>query len=397
MMSISDDVYSIKMTKMKLKEVYGESLRFVKREGRSNIILLDSVRDILCEKWYQEKSTNVNEERERVVITAAKLLKNAIKNHDHNSNVYPSKEDILNIEGTHIPQLLKAFVNELVQAPLKQVSISQVLFSGTRPRSIMPLQFGLSVAVDNRLSSKWLNILLSKLGFGISYDEVIRYKQNVVKHDTIDEIISGEGTSFLQFVADNTDYDIATVDGKNTHHGLGSIAIANGKFTDVSFKRNKIPRDKKELWSNNKSNDGIMIRQYYIPDIPSLTKTIFKPVIQEKIQARFIDLLWNIGYLFKNPCPSGPGYMSSATNNIVKHKSNIAILPVIDLHATNLTALYSLLCFIIDHSKKVNITMPSIKFDQQLYIKAYEIVTTKNLNIFVRLGGFHQLEFSRFN
>ncbi|XP_047133401.1 uncharacterized protein LOC124811573 [Hydra vulgaris] len=51
MMSISDDVYSIKM---KLKEVYGKSLRFVKREGRSNIILLDSVRDILCEKWYQE-------------------------------------------------------------------------------------------------------------------------------------------------------------------------------------------------------------------------------------------------------------------------------------------------------------------------------------------------------
>lgn len=101
-----------------------------------------------------------------------------------------------------------------------------------------------------------------------------------MKHDTIDEIISVEGTSFLQFVADNTDHDIATVDGKNTHHGLGSIAIANGKFSDVSFKRNKIPRDKKESWSNITPNDGISIKQYCTPDIPALTKTIFKPVIQ---------------------------------------------------------------------------------------------------------------------
>ena len=67
------------------------------------------------------------------------------------------------------------------------------------------------------------------------------------------------------------------------------------------------------------------------------------------------------------------------------------MLPVIDLHATDFTALYSLLCFIDDHSKKLNVQMPCVTFDQQLYIKAYEIVSTKNLDVFVRLGGFHQL------
>ena len=67
------------------------------------------------------------------------------------------------------------------------------------------------------------------------------------------------------------------------------------------------------------------------------------------------------------------------------------MLPVIDLHATDFTALYSLLCFIDDHSKKLNVQMSCVTFDQQLYIKAYEIVSTKNLDIFVRLGGFHQL------
>ena len=67
------------------------------------------------------------------------------------------------------------------------------------------------------------------------------------------------------------------------------------------------------------------------------------------------------------------------------------MLPVIDLHATYFTALYSLLCFVDDHSKKLNVQMPCVISEQQLYIKAYEIVSTKNLDIFVRLGGFHQL------
>ena len=40
-----------------------------------------------------------------------------------------------------------------------------------------------------------------------------------------------EGTSFLQYVPDNTDYDLATLNGKQTHHELGSLAVANGHFT----------------------------------------------------------------------------------------------------------------------------------------------------------------------
>ena len=36
----------------------------------------------------------------------------------------------------------------------------------------MPLQFALSVSLDNRYGSKELNVLLAKLGFACSYDEV---------------------------------------------------------------------------------------------------------------------------------------------------------------------------------------------------------------------------------
>lgn len=90
-------------------------------------------------------------------------------------------------------------------------------------------------------------------------------------------------------------------------------------------------------------------------------------------------------------CPSWSGYMSSTFNGQVSPKFRLSMLPIIDLSATDPTALYSLLLFLKEQCKKLNIKVPCITFDQQLYIKAYEIVQWKRLGIFVRLGGFHQL------
>ena len=70
--------------------------------------------------------------------------------------------------------------------------------------------------------------------------QLIRFKQNVVQHDITTEVICPPGTAYLQY-----DHDTATIDGKNTHHGLGSIAIANGKFSNFDTRRTPLPRDKK--------------------------------------------------------------------------------------------------------------------------------------------------------
>ena len=68
-----------------------------------------------------------------------------------------------------------------------------------------------------------------------------------MKHDVSEKIIYPEGTSFLQYVADNTDHDLATLDGKKTHHGLGSIAVANGNFANVTYSTQKIQGIKKKV------------------------------------------------------------------------------------------------------------------------------------------------------
>ena len=50
MSKLGDDIYSSKMTQIKLKERYGDSMHLVTRDGKSNIIVLDRVSDILSEK-----------------------------------------------------------------------------------------------------------------------------------------------------------------------------------------------------------------------------------------------------------------------------------------------------------------------------------------------------------
>ena len=97
-----------------------------------------------------------------------------------------------------------------------------------------------------------------------------------------EDVTCPEGTTFLLFVADNTDYDMATLDAKKTHHGLGSNAVANGGHISTTCPAHKILhiRDKKENWSNIKLCEGIKIRKYFGSDVLALAKTILQPITQ---------------------------------------------------------------------------------------------------------------------
>ena len=65
--------------------------------------------------------------------------------------------------------------------------------------------------------------------------------------------------------------------------------------------------------------------------------------------------------------------------------------PIIDLEPTNETCIYSTLLFIRQQAQSLNITTPCITFDQPLWLKATEIISTKSLGIVCRLRGFHLL------
>ena len=71
----------------------------------------------------------------------------------------------------------------------KTSKIGQAIVYAARPRSALPpILFGLSVEIDHLFSSKWLLTQLHCLGFCLSVEEVLRFKQSVVLNENIDDL-----------------------------------------------------------------------------------------------------------------------------------------------------------------------------------------------------------------
>ena len=102
------------------------------------------------------------------------MIKNTIKNHTHETDFYPTIDDIKNTENEFVSLTLQTFIKELAKLPVKQNYLSQAIFAALSLRTVMPLLFGLAVAADYQMSSKWLYNVLYKCGFAVSYDEVCK-------------------------------------------------------------------------------------------------------------------------------------------------------------------------------------------------------------------------------
>ena len=111
---------------------------------------------------------------------------------------------------------------------LKQISIGQSIIQAARPKSIItPVLFGLGIEMDHVFGSKWPINELARLGFSITYDEVVRYKQSVIQSETPENLlIEYPPNTFTQWVADNVDHNVAMLDGQGTFHGMRIIAVS---------------------------------------------------------------------------------------------------------------------------------------------------------------------------
>ena len=91
---------------------------------------------------------------------------------------------------------------------------------------------------------------------------------------------------------------------KIAHHGLGSIAIANWKFSNFEA---------------------------------ALNQVVLHPVVEEPFKASFINLLWSCSCVLFEKADAQP-----------LEKSLVTMLPVINLFATKMTALHCLLHFVVE-------------------------------------------------
>ena len=156
--------------------------------------------------------------------------------------------------------------------------------------------------------------------------------------------------SFVQRSADNVDHNLATLDGKGTFHGMGIIASVAPSGTVEQLKY--VKRLKKRcLVSEVTKHKGVDIVEYdgsedlnKFPKLKSLTSL--------KVNKRCVfdlqpEAFWHSSWYFSStlkPHPLWSGFMQQifrSSNDVHYNKSDVILLPIIDLQPTNLTCIYS--------------------------------------------------------
>ena len=145
----------------------------------------------------------------------------------------------------------------------------------------------------------------------------------------------------MQYVGDNTDHDIATTNDENTHQGLGSIAIAGGKFSNLDTRQTPLPREKNIDGLKIESTQDISIKEYFAPDRPVLNQIVLHPVVEVQFKASFVNPFWSCSGVFLERRASGSGYMSVNADGQPLGKSVLI----------NLSAVNRQLCFVVKQSK----------------------------------------------
>ena len=397
-----EDVYGVQYLKSLLTKKYEDHVAFCNEPGRENIVYFKDMSDYLIKGLYRERKTKVNTEEEeteneaiKIQAVAAKLIKDEIRRCDYKNDVYPSVNDMKNLDWS--PPLLKQFLKYLVQSELKQESLAQCIVKAAKRNTIPPLLLGIGVDLDQTIGSKWLVRHLSKLGFSITHDEVTLYRQSVLEAQ-VEPITGIPEDLFIQWSADNVDHNVATLDGNNTFHGMGMVACMtpSGSFNPLcDIRRLKKRKPVSEIIKDR----GVPIVNYngnFFNNYPKL-KPLDSLSVRSKTTFDFpLEILWHSIWHFTSSDKQRPfwsGFMQQqfSTKKESFEKSNVIMLPIIDLQPTNPSCIYSTLLFIQSQASKYQMQTPIVTFDQPLWLKASGIIAEKNLNIICRLGGFHTL------
>lgn len=224
--------------------------------------------------------------------------------------------------------------------------------------------------MNHYFSSRFLVDTLYSLGFSCSYSEVQKFESSAASNmnTTIPGFFPGK---FMQFVADNVDHNIGTLDGNNTFHGMGIIAC----MTPGSSAR--IPISRKNVSTEELSEIGkIKVKYYQYPEHDVHNIHYSDSVRCESIPGgnsaiyMFLKVIWPL-----HPTrPTWSGFMQIYNNaGTYTGTASITFMPMIDMSPRDLTCINSTLHFVCDQSRRYNVT-PVLTFDQPLFQKAMNII-----------------------
>ena len=389
----NSEPFTSKHMKSRLIEHFGERLFVTDEKGKKCIVTLQRTASLLIQSLYKEsKDSNPETQKRNIIETAAKLIKNDIKDMKQCNEIYPDVTDIESSEKcmAFIPTSLRIFLDKLIsskQCTLRIASVAHAIIQATRPKTIIaPLQLTLGVQLHLLFGSKMLIEMLNELGFCCSYNEVQKFEKSAAVSQTFDEP-DLSGNEFIQFMADNVDHNVRTLDGRNTFHGMGMMATVT---PGISHKRQvrRVAASLEDIAVVGRINI------HFKGPVQNTDLTYpYLPVALMEDTAYNVDILWKMSWLLRPKTPLWNGTMQMIYDGDHSGESSTIFLPMIDMDPTNETCIYSTLHYIAGLSKKFN-TLPVVTFDQPLWWKAMLIVHAEDEGSYVkktvlRLGGLH--------
>ena len=384
--------YSYPYMKQRLAEHFGDKIIETEINGKPNVITFRNKAKEVLYDFYSHQDLDPEKDKLRIIETAAKLIKDDIKAVKTSHSSYPSFDELKAEECINfLPVSLKTLLTGLFvgkETHIKIASIGQAMMQATRPRVLLaPLQIGLGVQLHHLYASRFLIDTFHKHGFCCSYNEVHQFEQNAVLSYGTD--IPNHSTQFVQYVADNVDHNIKTLDGNNTFHGMGMIAT----ITPANNKSNQILRVK--VTPKDIATIGRVPIQFHTKESLGMTMVTYEKLysFKGKDSTAKLDLLWKSSIMLESPRPAWSGMMQLVHSGRHPGTSSVMFLPLIDMNPSDTTCVYSTLKYIQEHADRHNVT-PIITFDQPLWWKALMItvnepVGSKLRSIVLRLGGFH--------
>jgi hypothetical protein len=229
-----EKAFSAVHMKKRLQAYFGSDIYISEINGKSSIVTLRKTVASVLNEFHRKPCYESAEEKISIIKTAASLIKADIMSIDSAKPEYPSPADLHKEKNTEfVPESLQLLLRRLFSendCVVKVASIGHAIIQATRPRTVIaPLQISLGVQMHHHFGSRFLLDTLNNLGFASSYTEVQKFELNAAASHDKNALSVGEDT-IVQFVADNVDHNLRTLDGYGTFHGMGMIAtITPGK------------------------------------------------------------------------------------------------------------------------------------------------------------------------
>jgi hypothetical protein len=182
--------------------------------------------------------------------------------------------------------------------------------------------------------------------FCCSYTDIQKFERSAATTQGTD-IPGCTPETFIQYVADNVDHNVRSLDGQGTFHGMGIIATVTPGTSGSS-----IPITRKTVTADDIAAAGRIDIHVYHNQCTGISSLKYNKLENRQAQdaTSKVDLLWKISHLLRSPRPAWSGMMQQVHTGPYPGQSSVKFLPMIDMNPSDMTCIQSTLDFVCSHA-----------------------------------------------